>query len=556
MATDLTVNSDPLIALLTEAQSAGSESSPEWGAMYADLCRACRCAFSVIDIEMGEVVYRPAGEPLVAWENQIELCREVYRRGRPELVFESEPLLAIASPLFCADEGLLAVALLVESPRALDESLAPAAEQLDVDRDELARWARRQEPKSPESLLHLASLVVDKVRAERQVVALNRDVEDVTSHLLANYEEITLLHRLTQELKISCGEDRLGAMALEWLADAVPAECLAIYFNRDAQPKSSAVPSGSSKTLFHGQRLLNETEVETLISDYGANVEGPPIVLNHTSRSKKSWPFPNVDAMIITPMADGDSVFGWLLALNHNGGGEFGPVEASLLSSVAAILGIHSGNLFHYREQSELLAGVVRALTSAIDAKDPYTKGHSDRVARVAVRLAQELGLDDETLNTVYLAGLLHDIGKIGIDDNVLRKPGKLTEAEYEHIKLHPELGYRILKGIKRLGNVLPAVLHHHEAWNGKGYPHQLSEESIPLIARIVAVADSYDAIASDRPYRRGMSTEKLEEIFRGGAGSQWDPQVVAAYFSASCEIHEIAGRSEVSEEPVLEQLT
>src|SRR4029079_712881 len=163
---------------------------------------------------------------------------------------------------------------------------------------------------------------------------------------------------------------------------------------------------------------------------------------------------------------EGNRVLGWLAVLNHSSGGEFGTVEASLVNSIAAILGIHASNRDLYRQQSEFLASVVRALTSAIDAKDPYTCGHSDRVARIAVRLAKELGCDAEMLHTLYMAGLLHDIGKIGIDDAVLRKPGKMNDEEIEHIKLHPELGYLILADIKQLADVLPAVLHHHEQWD------------------------------------------------------------------------------------------
>jgi putative nucleotidyltransferase with HDIG domain len=194
-----------------------------------------------------------------------------------------------------------------------------------------------------------------------------------------------------------------------------------------------------------------------------------------------------------------------------------------------------------YRQQSELLAGIVRALTSAIDAKDPYTCGHSDRVARIAVRLAEELGGDAKMLDSIYLAGLLHDIGKIGIDDSVLRKPGRLSDEEYAHIKRHVEIGHRILRDLHKLEDVLPVVLHHHESWDGDGYPNRLSFHEIPLAARIVAVADSYDAMSSDRPYRAGMPEEKIDAIFRAGAGKQWDPEVVAAFFRARDDIRAIA---------------
>jgi putative nucleotidyltransferase with HDIG domain len=187
-----------------------------------------------------------------------------------------------------------------------------------------------------------------------------------------------------------------------------------------------------------------------------------------------------------------------------------------------------------------MMAGIVRALTAAIDAKDQYTCGHSERVARIAVRLAQELKCDGSTLNMIYLAGLLHDIGKIGIADKLLHKPGRLSDDEYQQIKTHTEIGHRILRDLKKLDNILPVILHHHEAWDGGGYPLRLHADEIPLAARIVAVADSYDAMGSDRPYRKGMSAERIEEIFRRGAGLQWDPEVITAFFRARDDIREI----------------
>ena len=171
------------------------------------------------------------------------------------------------------------------------------------------------------------------------------------------------------------------------------------------------------------------------------------------------------------------------------------------------------------------------APTSAVDAKDQYTRGHSDRVARIAVRLAQELGCDIQTRKTLYLAGLLHDIGKIGIDGKVLGKAGPLSPAEYEHIKQHAEIGHRILYDLPKLHDVLQVVRHHHESWDGGGYPDGLDGERIPLAARIVAVADAFDAMSSDRPYRKAMSDHQVDRILGDGAGRQWDPRVIDAYF-------------------------
>ena len=242
-----------------------------------------------------------------------------------------------------------------------------------------------------------------------------------------------------------------------------------------------------------------------------------------------------------------------MAAIGHRTGGEFGSSEASLLASIGALLGIHCGNLALYRQQADMLAGIVRALTSAIDAKDPYTCGHSDRVARLSVALAEAMGCDQKQIETIYLSGLLHDVGKIGVDDQVLRKPGRLNDAEFEHIKIHTEIGYRILRDLKQLGDVLPVVRHHHEAWNGRGYPFGLAGNEIPQMARIVAVADAFDAMSSDRPYRKGMPDDKLDEILQRGAGRQWDARVIDAFFRIRDKIRRIC-RPEGNHEPVPEE--
>jgi HD-GYP domain-containing protein (c-di-GMP phosphodiesterase class II) len=175
------------------------------------------------------------------------------------------------------------------------------------------------------------------------------------------------------------------------------------------------------------------------------------------------------------------------------------------------------------------MTGIVRAIINAIDAKDQYTCGHSDRVAAYAKCIAERLGEDPEECERIYMAGLLHDVGKIGVPDSILGKPGKLTDEEYAVVKKHPEIGYSILKHLKQLDYVLPGVLHHHEAIDGSGYPAGLIGDSIPFAGRLLAVADAYDAMTSDRPYRRGMPTERAESILQSEAGTTWDARIVAA---------------------------
>jgi putative nucleotidyltransferase with HDIG domain len=393
-------------------------------------------------------------------------------------------------------------------------------------------------------LARTVDLFLSKARTERRVAQLEQEAQQLSKHIGATFEEITLIHRLTQNLSISQKPTMLGLQALEWLLEVVPAQGLALLFNTtDDDELFRHDDLAGPAFLIHGQVPVGADRFARLLDKVDGRKPARPVIINHGIEDDAEGEFADVREFVVVAVYEGERQFGWLAAFNHSEAGEFGTVEANLLSSVGTILGIHSGNIDLYRQQSDLFGSVVRAMSSAIDAKDPYTRGHSDRVARVSSRLAQELKCDDETIRTIYLGGLLHDIGKIGIDDGVLRKPGKLTDAEYEHIKTHVEIGYRILRGLRKMGHVLPIVLHHHEAWDGSGYPFGLAGTNIPFLARIVAVADAYDAMSSDRPYRKGMEDAKLDGIFRTGAGKQWDPDVVEAFFAARDDIRAISQR-------------
>lgn len=175
---------------------------------------------------------------------------------------------------------------------------------------------------------------------------------------------------------------------------------------------------------------------------------------------------------------------------------------------------------------------MIYTLATAIEAKDPYTQGHCDRVANYAVAIGRRFGLSPLELRHLHKGAFLHDVGKIGVRDAVLLKEGPLTQSEYEHIKEHPTIGARILRNLPSAGGIVPTVLYHHERWDGRGYPDGLIEDESPLLARIVSVADAFDAMTTTRCYRPALTCEQALGILETYAGTQWDPEVVVVFLA------------------------
>lgn len=225
-----------------------------------------------------------------------------------------------------------------------------------------------------------------------------------------------------------------------------------------------------------------------------------------------------------------ERIIGGLEAVNKLNG-EFDAVDLSLLETLAnqAATILQISNL--YKEADELFVDAIQALTAAIDAKDPYTRGHSQRVSDISVAIANEMGMDRDSIHHVRIGSMLHDVGKIGVSDTILLKPGSLTSEEYREVKQHPLVGERMLRRVRTLSSELAAVTEHHERLDGSGYPHGLKGTEISIIGRIVAVADAFDAMTSNRPYRAALSFE--EAILRlVNASEQFDRRCVNALIS------------------------
>ncbi len=218
----------------------------------------------------------------------------------------------------------------------------------------------------------------------------------------------------------------------------------------------------------------------------------------------------------------GSAVVGMVILLFY-----FSTLDANRYIKIA-----HKRELYALQEKEEYIRALISqtslALVEAIDAKDNYTNGHSKRVAEYSCMIASEAGMSKEECNEIYLMGILHDVGKIGVDDSIINKVGKLTDEEYEKMKEHPSIGKEILEKISLDPNLQIGAHYHHERYDGKGYPEGLKEDEIPLMARIIAVADSYDAMTSKRSYRDALPQDVVREEIRKGAGSQFDPVYAA----------------------------
>ncbi len=217
-------------------------------------------------------------------------------------------------------------------------------------------------------------------------------------------------------------------------------------------------------------------------------------------------------------------------AVESEGGVEFEDEDVSRALQLIDKAAVALNEVRLRRELAEMSWETLRALANTIDAKSKWMTGHSERVADLAWAIARRLGLGLEDLETLHRGSLLHDLGQIGVAAEILDFPGRLDDEMRRAIELHPVIGAEILEPIGVFRPLLPIVLHHHERWDGQGYPHGLSGTDIPYLARILAVADVFDAVISARPYREGRPKEMVLTIIREGAGSHFDPDVVIAF--------------------------
>ena len=376
---------------------------------------------------------------------------------------------------------------------------------------------------------------------------LRDESDSLVRQVLQSFEELSLLRSMAQALELrESAEDavHLAEHALPHLREAIDAESILLATSLD---DSSAAPEHAKTTFrWYGRPLLTDDQCRDFIVRECVHAAEGPVVRNPIAVWSGPIPFPGFLSHVLVEIRSQGRLCGWLAACNRvsdgsrpsaSSKGGFSSAEAILLSTAASMLAAHFHNSDLLRQKDRLFTDMVRALANAIDARDPYTCGHSERVGLYASRLGREIGFRPSHCERLHLSGLLHDTGKISVPDAVLGKRGRLDAEEYVKIQAHPEAGWAILHELAALRHILPGVLHHHERYDGQGYPDGLAGEDIPLDARILAICDTYDAMTSSRPYRDGMPQERAESLLRNGAGTQWDPQLVEAFLSVMPEI-------------------
>ena len=374
-----------------------------------------------------------------------------------------------------------------------------------------------------------------------------------TEHLFTSdeskpYERLARLYGIVRSLNSIFQLDSLLMQIVQSAAEMMEAHGGALMLtDSEGRNLTFEVASGASSAQLKGLVVpIDEHSVAGLVA-----MRGTPYIENDTAHSPyfsgavdKQTGY-RTRKLICVPLKVQDRVTGVVEVLDKRSGEDFDQADLQLLEAMAdaAAVAIENVRLYEEERKKSLLLteayeelhntykATLQALTGLLDTRDAATHGHSNRVVAFSLRLAQELGITDPIeLRSLEQGALLHDVGKIGVADAILRKPGPLDEHEWAEMRGHPELGHKMLKDIEFLRDALPIVRHHHESWDGSGYPDHLAGDDIPLSARIFAVIDAFDAITSDRPYSPARTYKEAAAILNEERGRKFDPRVMEAF--------------------------
>jgi len=369
---------------------------------------------------------------------------------------------------------------------------------------------------------HLAGLI-------EQHCGSQKEIESLAAELAKALEDIYVYSKVAGQIKslkfpghkqTDLAEDIMEAMRMDLAFIAMPGR------------------EKNNVTVCRKELAANKRALELLVINLIAAVRRDPAsktedyFMINASRQNPAFSrlHPTAYRFLAVKIRHEDSLYGWLGLVSFKGDEIFKRSELRLLMSMAEQLALVIFGSDLYYDLEHLLIHVVKSLVNAIEAKDVYTRGHSERVSHYCMLIAAKQRLNEKEKKVLQLAALLHDIGKIGTPGQILKKPASLDKQEMKCIKEHPQKGYDILKPLEQLSDSLPGILHHHERYDGQGYPLGLKGEAIPYHARLIAVADTFDALTTNRAYREARSSREALAIMQKEAGTQLDPHCVAIF--------------------------
>ena len=426
--------------------------------------------------------------------------------------------------------------------------------------ERLARRDVRHSRGQADDFLRILEWMLER---EQAVEVARGEIANLSANLATTYEELSLIYRISGQMEVTQSPREFFRTVCRELQEGmgIAAAAAVIYADRPGDEENMVVLAGAVDLNEQQIRLIASTQIvprfagnrlvldNEFVPSAGSGVGGA--IRNLIAAPLSAEGAPGSAAGEARPV--GTRLMGMLIGFNKTDsdrpdrqagprGAGFDSVDMKLINSIADQGSVFLANSRLYGQLQDLLMGVLHALTASIDAKDPYTCGHSQRVALLSGRIAKEAGFAPEEVRQMYLSGLLHDVGKIGIPESVLCKPGRLTDDEYETIKGHPMIGSRILAGIRHLDEVIDGILTHHERPDGRGYPRGLRGEEIPVQGRIVGLADAFDAMTSDRTYRDALPLPEVVAEIRRHTGKQVDAELAEKFLALDLEqlLHEI----------------
>ncbi len=361
----------------------------------------------------------------------------------------------------------------------------------------------------PPEMVAMIDQVIDTVRSQIDVVFSEH--AGMADELLRAYEQLGIVFEVISRLASAETQDDVVRLFIESLR--ISYQDMELY---------SAERRKGEKLCWTPRKPNRAMEFSETISEC---IDNQRVFVKVFDRAIE-----DVAEIMAAPVFAGDNFVCVLVFVNDRKGRRFDASDMSLIDALVSVCGDLLRNYELADRLRELSIDTVKSLVSAVDQKDEYTSGHSNRVGHFAKLLGAEIGLTGNRLQMLEWAALLHDVGKIGIRDDVLKKPGKLTDEEFEHIKEHPVRSYDVVKAIPQMSEALGGVRHHHERFDGRGYPDGLAGNDIPLDARIILVADVFDALTTTRSYRKAFDIEKALAILREEAGTVGDPELVPVF--------------------------